>query len=76
MNDAVSLPNDPFLGTFQPIGNDTQAPTLDMFVGPCSFQPAASLPTPLGISLPDMGMSMVEAGSLTIDDNSFTAFNS
>ena len=76
MSDAVPLPNDPFLGNSQPVGNDTQAPILDMFVGPCGFQPAASLPTPLGISLPDMGMSMVDAGTITIDDNLFTAFNS
>lgn len=34
------------------------------------------MPIPLGISLPDMGMSMVDAGSLTIDKNLFTAFNS
>ena len=76
MNDAVPLPNDPFLGSSQPVGNDTQAPTSDMFIGPFGFQPVASLPIPPGTSLPDMGMSMIDAATLTIDDNLFTAFNS
>jgi hypothetical protein len=75
MDDAVPLPNDPFLGNLRLIGNNTQAPTLDMFAEPSGFEPAASVPMPVGISLPDVSVSMVDSSNLTIDESLFTTFN-